>query len=211
MFTGIVEERGNVTSVKPGSRSAGITIRADEIMADLKIGDSVSTNGVCLTVTRIVDKEFTVDVIPETMRTTTLGELRAGSAVNLERAMPATGRFGGHFVSGHIDGTGRIIRRWQEDNAIWFSISADRELLRFILHRGSVAIDGISLTVARVDQHSFDVSVIPHTRLVTTLSEQQQGGQVNIEYDLLGKYVEKLMKFSGKEGISMDKITQYGF
>jgi len=198
-------------SVKPGNRSAVITIRAEEIIRDLKIGDSVSTNGVCLTVTGISGPEFAMDVMPETMRNTTLGELKSGSVVNLERAMPATGRFGGHFVSGHIDGTGKIIRRWQEDNAIWFSISAGGELLRYIIHKGSVAIDGISLTVARVDSQSFDVSVIPHTRQVTTLSDRQQGGRVNIECDLLGKYVEKLIQSSGNEGISMEKLTRYGF
>lgn len=192
MFTGIIEEKGVIRSVRTGSRSSELRIQAGVVLDGLKTGDSVCTSGICLTVTEYGPDWFTADVMPETMRRTTLGQLRAGSEVNLERALRLSDRLGGHLVSGHIDGTGRIERSWQEENAVWYRISASKELLRYIVEKGSVAIDGISLTVAGTEQGAFTVSVIPHTRAVTTLAGKSAGDDVNIECDMIAKYVEKL-------------------
>ncbi len=212
MFTGIIEETGIIRSVRPGSVSSQITIGAGIVTGDLKLGDSVSTNGVCLTVVAFGSGEFTVDVMPETMRKTTLGLLKKGARVNLERAVRLSDRLGGHLVSGHIDGTGRIARRWTEDNAIWFQIGADPSLLHYMIDKGSVAIDGISLTVVTADSRSFRVSVIPHTSRVTTLTDKREGDQVNIECDLVAKYLEKLTVQQPRKGtIDKDFLLENGF
>ena len=189
MFTGIVEELGTIRAVRRGAASAVLSIGASEVLSDLKIGDSVAVNGVCLTVTSLDDGGFTADVMHETLGRSSLGALAPGGRVNLERAMPANGRFGGHIVSGHIDGTGKVASVRPDDNALWYTISAAPELLRCIVEKGSITIDGISLTVAAVDETSFSVSLIPHTAAVTTLGKKRAGDTVNLETDIIGKYL----------------------
>ena len=194
MFTGIVEELGSIRSVRRGQHSSVLSIAAPDILSDLKIGDSVAVNGVCLTATTVDSGGFTADVMHETLNRSSLGSLTVGSHVNLERAMAANGRFGGHIVSGHIDGTGTITALRKDDNAVWYTISASQELLRYIVEKGSIAIDGISLTVAEVGESWFSISAIPHTVAVTTLGEKRPGDTVNLENDVIGKYVEKLLR-----------------
>ncbi|MEI7662139.1 MAG: riboflavin synthase [Bacteroidota bacterium] len=212
MFTGIVEEIGIVKAVQHGAGSSRVTIGAKTVLEGVKVGDSINTNGVCLTVTSFGAGYFTIDVMPETMRRTNFGSLKAGSRVNLERALRLMDRLGGHLVSGHIDDTGKIGRRWVEDNAVWFSIHVEGKLLRYIVEKGSVAIDGISLTVAAVDRQSFTVSVIPHTQEVTTLPDKKAGDLLNIECDMIAKYIEKLTS-SGDQGskIDMDFLAKNNF
>ena len=196
MFTGIVEEVGIIKNIKKGSKSAILTIQGDVVTKGSNLGDSIAVNGVCLTVTSLSGNTFTADVMAESMRRTSLGSLSSGSKVNLERAMAADGRFGGHIVSGHIDGTGTITDFTREDNAVWVTISADSKILKYIIEKGSIAIDGISLTVAYVDSRCFKVSIIPHTAKETTLLSKKVGDIVNLENDVIGKYVEKLLNFS---------------
>ena len=193
MFTGIVEEIGEIAAISNGAKSARLTIKGDMIFSDLKLGDSVSVNGVCLTAAQISGKTFTADVMAETMRRSNLGTLKKGSRVNLERAMAADGRFGGHIVSGHIDGTGIVRSFKREDNAVWLTVTADEKLMRYIIEKGSIAIDGVSLTVARVFKDAFSVSLIPHTTAETILLTKKMGDKVNLECDIVGKYVEKLL------------------
>ena len=193
MFTGIVEEIGEIAAISNGAKSARLTIKGDMIFSDLKLGDSVSVNGVCLTAAQISGKTFTADVMAETMRRSNLGTLKKGSRVNLERAMAADGRFGGHIVSGHIDGTGIVRSFKREDNAVWLTVTADEKLMRYIIEKGSIAIDGVSLTVARVFKDAFSVSLIPHTAAETILLTKKMGDKVNLECDIVGKYVEKLL------------------
>ena len=171
MFTGIVEELGSIRSVRRGAHSSVLSIAAQEVLSDLKVGDSVAVNGVCLTATTVDGGGFTADVMHETLNRSSLGSLTSGGHVNLERAMAADGRFGGHIVSGHIDGTGTITSLWRDDNAVWYTVSAAPELLRYIVEKGSIAMDGISLTVAAVGESWFSISAIPHTVSVTTLGE----------------------------------------
>ena len=162
MFTGIIEEIGTIQAVKKGIKSAVLTVKAEKITKDMHIGDSISVNGVCLTVISFQNKQFNADIMPETLNRSSLGNLKPGSHVNLERAMPADGRFGGHIVTGHIDGTGIIHEIKRDDNAVWYTISAEDKIMRYIIEKGSVAIDGISLTVAQMKKDSFKVSIIPH-------------------------------------------------
>lgn len=219
MFTGIVEEVGIVQQVKKGPKSAILTIKGDVVTKDAKLGDSIAVNGVCLTVTSLTGNIFTADVMAETMRRTSLDMLRPGSGVNLERAMAADGRFGGHIVSGHIDGTGVITDFVREDNAVWVTVKADEKILKLVIEKGSIAIDGISLTVAYVDNSCFKVSIIPHTAKETTLLGKKVGDPVNLENDVIGKYVEKLLAFSNNDtnsnnkstGISQDFLMKNGF
>jgi riboflavin synthase len=193
MFTGIIEGIGIVRAIKKGMHSAVLTINAAEILADVKPGDSISVNGVCLTVTFLSDSEFTADVMHETLMRSSLGGLRIGALVNLEKAMPAGGRFEGHIVTGHIDGTG-VIRSIQKDgNAVWYSIRTTEEILRYIVEKGSIAVDGISLTVAKISAADFSVSVIPHTATNTTLFQKKIGDTINLENDCVGKYIEKFL------------------
>ena len=197
MFTGIVEEKGEILSIEWGSVSAVLTIRAKIVLEGTKVGDSIAVNGVCLTVTRLSPDRFSADVMAETLRRSALGELRVGSAVNLERALAVGDRMGGHIVSGHIDGTGQILSVRTEDNAVWYRIAAKPGILRLIVEKGSITVDGISLTVAAVHSDSFEVSVIPHTREVTTLAGKNVGASVNLENDIIGKYVERLLQGTG--------------
>lgn len=189
MFTGIIEETGTILSAGNGK----IRIAAQKVLDGTKTGDSIAVNGVCLTVTEMTSCSFTADVMPETLSRSNLGSLKKGGRVNLERAMAADGRFGGHFVSGHIDGTGTILKMQNDGNAVWVYISAPRPILNLIIEKGSVAIDGISLTVAKIDEKEFAVSVIPHTGEETTLLNKKPGDIVNLENDVVGKYVQKLM------------------
>ena len=194
MFTGIIEEIGTIKNIKRGSASAVLTIAAATVLEDVHLGDSIAVNGVCLTVTSFGRNQFTADVMHETLNRSSLGMLRPGSHVNLERAMKADGRFGGHIVSGHIDGTGTISDISRDDNAIWYTIKTPPELMRFIIEKGSITIDGISLTVATEQTDRFQVSIIPHTAAKTILSEKKNGDVVNLENDCVGKYVAKLLQ-----------------
>lgn len=215
MFTGIVEEIGKVQNIKKNVKSFVLTIEGNKIFEDINIGDSISVNGVCLTVTTFTNNSFTADVMYETMSRSSLGQLKNGSHVNLERAMTANGRFGGHIVSGHIDGTGKIIKIEKDDNAIWYTIAVKDNLMKYIVEKGSIAIDGISLTIAKVTVDNFSVSIIPHTVQETILSHRSDGDIVNIENDVIGKYVEKLITFEKNKkvesNITMDFLMKSGF
>lgn len=194
MFAGIVEEMGAVTSLEKTLAGTRMTILASTVMSDLKIGDSISVNGACLTVVMRGERDFAVEVSPETLSVTTLGQLTAGAPVNLERAMKLSERIGGHLVSGHVDGVGTIRGRRQEGNAIFFDIEAPPGILRYCVTKGSIAVDGISLTVNEVSERGFSVAIIPHTAKVTTLGLKQVTDAVNLESDLIGKYVERLLQ-----------------
>lgn len=216
MFTGLIEEVGEIQGIRRGQRSCVLTIGCKTVLQNTKVGDSIAVNGVCLTVTKMGGSYYTADVMAETMNRSSLGMLAEGAKVNLERAMPADGRFGGHIVSGHIDGTGTVADIRPDDNAVWYTISAKPEILRYIVEKGSITIDGISLTVADVDEHGFQVSIIPHTQQVTALHTKRVGDVVNLECDIIGKYVEKLMTPQKQEEKPQSKITEaflreYGF
>lgn len=218
MFTGIIEEVGKVSRLARNTGSAVLTITSSKVTQDLTIGDSIAVNGVCLTVVSFNEREFAVDVMHETLDRSTIGSLNVGELVNLERAMLAGGRFGGHIVSGHIDGKGHIIEMKKDDIAVWFTISAETTITKYIIEKGSIAIDGISLTVAGVNQQSFCVSVIPHTLQMTSLGCKKIGDKVNLEADCIGKYVEKLLSVqkqvqSGKDDniLTESFLQQNGF
>jgi len=213
MFTGIIEEVGVVEEIDNRGSYARINISCKKILEDTKIGDSISVNGVCLTVTNIFKNGFYADVMPETYRRTSLSLLKKGDKVNLERAMKLDGRFGGHIVLGHVDGIGKIIRKEREHNAVVYTIRPPHELLKYIIFKGSVAVDGISLTVSELGENYFKVSIIPHTAENTTLIVKDAGDNVNIECDVIGKYVERLLNLNNnqKKDISMDFLEEHGF
>lgn len=212
MFTGIIEEVGKVQGIRKGRDSAAVLIGARMILEGIRLGDSIAVNGVCLTVTSFSQNGFTADVMHETLNRSSLGSLRAGSPVNLERAMPANGRFGGHIVSGHIDGTGTISTIAKDDNAVWYTVKTGPHILRYIIEKGSVAIDGVSLTVAEVHNDGFSVSIIPHTAAQTILSEKRIGDIVNLENDCIAKYVERLLgSQSPKTAITTEFLAKHGF
>ncbi|MBR1729938.1 MAG: riboflavin synthase [Selenomonadaceae bacterium] len=206
MFTGIIEEVGKFDSLINGS----IKIRCEKILSDMKIGDSISTNGICLTVTTFDQKSFTADVMPETIRRTSLENLKSGDLVNLERALQINDRFGGHIVSGHIDGVGKILSMKSEGNAVIVNIEAEKKLLKYIVEKGSVALDGMSLTVVNVSDKNFSVSLIPHTRDVTNFKQKKISSLVNIETDLIAKYIERLMNFKPST-ITKEFLIENGF
>ena len=193
MFTGIIEEIGKVKAIEHGANSIRLTIAVKKILDDIHIGDSICTNGVCLTVTTFDNDSYTADVMPETMNRTNFKDLRINDLVNCERAMPANGRFGGHIVSGHIDGTGIISKMTRDDKAIRVKIETRPEILRYIVEKGSITIDGISLTVTDVSSFDFGVSIIQHTQDETTLTKKKIGDTVNLENDIVGKYIEKFV------------------
>ena len=193
MFTGIVEELGRVQRISRGGKEQRIIISCKKILEDIHLGDSIAVNGVCLTVVEHNTTSFTADVMNETFSRSSLGLLTSGSKVNLERAMSANGRFGGHIVSGHIDGTGTIKGIRKDNNAIWFEIGADNSIIEGVVEKGSIAIDGISLTVAEVGSKSFKVSIIPHTLDSTNLGVKRISDKVNLENDIIGKYIKKYM------------------
>lgn len=211
MFTGIIEETGIVKAVRRGSRGVSLEVAASRVLDRTCEGDSISTDGVCLTVTRLGGDWFAADVMAETVDRSTLGRLRAGDRVNLERALPLGGRLGGHLVAGHVDGRGRIVAREQDGTALWLTLAAPPSILRYVVEKGSVAVDGVSLTVASVDAASLRVSLIPHTQGLTTLHLKGVGQEVNLEADMLVKYVEKLMGGAPGGGVSLDFLRENGF
>ncbi|MEH7094274.1 riboflavin synthase [Neobacillus vireti] len=218
MFTGIIEEIGKVAKIQRAANSYVLTIEAEKILQDIHLGDSISVNGVCLTVTSFSSRQFTVDVMPETVKATSLNHVQSGTRVNLERAMAAGGRFGGHFVSGHIDGTGMIKRKQALENAIYYEIEADPEILRYVIVRGSVAVDGTSLTVFDVSDTSFTLSLIPHTLSESVIGLKGSGDIVNLECDMIGKYVGHFIKSIGNEskhhkksGLTQSFLEENGF
>lgn len=214
MFTGIIEEIGVIQQIKKNGISARLCIGGRRVLENTIIGDSIAVNGVCLTVMELERDVFWADVMTETMHRSNLSMINVGSRVNLERAMSARGRFGGHIVSGHIDGVGTIESIRAEGNAIWYTIAAEKELLLYIVEKGSVALDGISLTVADVSAEGFKVSVIPHTRQETTLSQKKIGDVLNIECDIVGKYVERFVAGANKEkndSVTKEFLEKYGF
>ncbi|WP_233880929.1 riboflavin synthase [Virgibacillus halodenitrificans] len=208
MFTGIIEEVGSVKKVAQQGRAMEITIHATKIMPGIKLGDSIAVNGICLTVTRLTSTEFSVDVMPETFRSTSLSTLKERMEVNLERAMPATGRFDGHFVTGHVDGVGEILKKEPTENAIYFHISIPTDFSKYIVMKGSVAIDGISLTVFGIEADTLIVSIIPHTAKETVLGRKGTGDQVNLETDMLAKYLYSFVHEHRAEGKFESKITE---
>lgn len=215
MFTGIVEEIGMVKQIKHGRNSSRLHILAENVLNGTEVGDSIAVNGICLTVTERSSDYFAADVMHETLNRSALASLTCGASVNLERAMPANGRFGGHIVSGHVDGVGEIIRIRRDDNAIWYTIQTEQKIMRYVVEKGSIAIDGISLTIAEVNQADFSVSAIPHTVNQTVLKKRQEGDFVNLETDMLGKYIEKLLspiyRQQRESVITKEFLTQHGF
>ena len=223
MFTGIIEEIGKIGHILRGAKSSVLTIQCHTVLENTKVGDSIAVNGVCLTVTSMASGSFQADVMAETMSRSMLGSLKNGDEVNLERAMEAGGRFGGHIVSGHIDGCGKVVSLVPEDNAVWVTVKAPKNILKYVIEKGSVAMDGISLTVAYVDDKIFKVSVIPHTGGHTTLLHKKPGDVINLENDIIGKYVDKLMHWEigeetengnhdkMKKEITVDFLSQNGF
>ena len=216
IFTGIIEELGVVKSIAINGASGCITIKAKKVLEGTQLGDSIAVNGTCLTVTSINSDGFSADVMAETVKRTSLSQVGKGDLVNLERAMILNGRFGGHIVSGHIDGTGTITKYTKEENAIWVTIKAPDEILDLIVEKGSICIDGISLTVATVSDQDFQVSIIPHTAKETTLIHKKAGSLVNLENDIVGKYIKKLMENNQEEqakkasGLTMEMLEEYG-
>ena len=216
MFTGIVEETGRIKKLLLSGNSGQIEICAKKVLEGTNIGDSIAVNGICLTVTKMSEDSFCADVMAETVRRSSLRNLTAGDLVNLERAMAADGRFGGHIVSGHIDGTGVIRSLKREENAVWVTVDTKPEILRYIVEKGSICIDGISLTVANAGDTYFQVSVIPHTGEETTLLKKKPGDFVNLENDIVGKYVERFLTADGTEqkkhtgGLTMELLEEYG-
>ncbi len=216
MFTGLVEEVGTIVQINHSGNGRRLVIAAPFVASDgVAIGDSVAVNGVCLTVVHLNGNQMAVDVVPETMRHSTFVNLHHGASVNLERAMRADSRFGGHMVAGHVDGIGIIAQIQTEDNAKVLTIKADVALLRYIVPKGSIAIDGISLTVMDTERTSFRISVIPHTAAQTTLHKARVGGRVNLEVDQMGKYAEKMLGNSSKtenpSGITLEKLQKWGY
>lgn len=215
MFTGIVEEVGTVARVKRGQHSAVLAIRAETVLEGARIGDSIAVNGVCLTVAALGGGSFSADVMHETLDRSALAGLAPGAPVNLERAMPANGRFGGHIVAGHVDGVGIIRRVRRDGTAIWYTVEAASEVLRYVVEKGSIAMDGISLTVAAVSEAEFSVSAIPHTVAQTVLRARRAGDLVNLEADIIGKYVEKLLRPAPERqlgsAITREFLTRHGF
>ena len=216
IFTGIIEELGVVKSIAINGASGCITIKAKKVLEGTQLGDSIAVNGTCLTVTSINSDGFSADVMAETVKRTSLSQVGKGDLVNLERAMILNGRFGGHIVSGHIDGTGTITKYTKEENAIWVTIKAPDEILDLIVEKGSICIDGISLTVATVSDQDFQVSIIPHTAKETTLIHKKVGSLENLENDIVGKYIKKLMENNQEEqakkasGLTMEMLEEYG-
>ncbi len=210
MFTGLIEEIGTLKSIKRSSKSARLTIAAQKVLEETRIGDSISCDGICLTVTDMNDASFTVDTMHETLERSTFAAARPGGKVNLERALKASDRLGGHIVAGHVDGTGRINAVWKDDIASWVEIETEEALMRYIVDKGSIAVDGISLTVAEAKASSFTVSIIPHTKDETTLLSKRQGDYVNLECDIVGKYVERLVK--PYKGSTLDQtLKKHGY
>ncbi|HWR40486.1 MAG TPA: riboflavin synthase [Patescibacteria group bacterium] len=219
MFTGLVEELGKVKAISRTAKSVRLSVEAVHVLSDVKLGDSIAVNGTCLTVVEYTDRSFTADVMPETVDKTVLAGLRPGQAVNLERTLRVGDRLGGHIVSGHIDGVGIIRSKETNDIAMLVTIQAEADVMRYIIKKGSVAIDGISLTIADLGPDWFMVSLIPHTASLTTLGIKKPGDAVNLETDIIGKYVEKLLGLGSPasetapapKGVTLEKLQEFGF
>jgi riboflavin synthase len=216
MFTGIIEELGKLVSLKMSAGSGVISIEAGRVLEGAQVGDCISVNGVCLTARDLSSSTFSADVMPETLRRTNLGNLKPGSIVNLERAMNLGGRLGGHLILGHVDATGKVVSIKPEGTAVVYTISAPAEVLRYVLPQGSIGVDGISLTVTKLEGDKFSVSLIPHTVKMTTLGHNGVGYEVNLEADVIGKYVAKMLKGSlpdgrGEGGLTLEKLAEEGF
>jgi len=213
MFTGLIEEIGTMEGSVNGEKSMKLTLKASKVLENIKMGDSICTNGVCLTIANFTSTTFTVDVMPETMRNTNLSKLKQGSLVNLERALKVSDRLGGHIVSGHVDGTGTIKDFKVEDNATWVIIETTPEVIKYIIPKGSIAIDGTSLTVVEVADNFFRVSIIPITKDETILLRKKVGDEVNLECDIVGKYIERFLTFkeAKKETLDMKFLADNGF
>lgn len=215
IFTGIVEEIGALKQITKSDQAIILTIEAKKVLEDVKLGDSIAVNGICLTVTSFSSNKFTVDVMPETIKSTSLSSLDVGSRVNLERAMMANGRFGGHFVSGHVDGIGTIIHKKQISNAVYYHINVDENLARYLMLKGSVTVDGTSLTIFGTADLTFTISLIPHTLTETILGEKGIGDIVNIEVDMLAKYMDHLLNQQSaptkKKEMTLSFLEENGF
>ena len=214
MFTGLIEDLGTLQEIRTGTEQAQLAVATSLPMAELTLGESIAINGVCLTVTSFGDGAFYADVSPETLKCTSLGRLTRGSRVNLERALRLSDRMGGHLVTGHVDGLGRIVERRKDGNAWFFKFQTDAAVSAFLVAKGSVTIDGISLTVNEVFEDTFSLAIIPHTLSMTTLQDRKIGDEVNIETDLIGKYVARFLQdgASGKpQGVTMDILAKHGF
>jgi len=211
MFTGIVEEMGSVKALRREAGAARLSLAASTVLEGTALGDSISVNGVCLTVVEMGKSEFSADVAVETLKVTNLGELKAATKVNLERALQLSARIGGHLVTGHVDAVGRIREKREEGNGWRIFIDAPETASRYIIKKGSVAVDGISLTVADVDKTGFSVAMIPHTAKLTTLGFKSAGDSVNLETDIIGKYVERLLSGRVEGGVSLELLKKTGF
>ena len=215
MFTGIVEEVGILKEMRAGAAQARLTIEASKVLQDVRVGDSIAVNGICLTVTAFTSRQFQVDVMPETVKATNVHQLKPGDRLNLERAMAANGRFGGHIMSGHVDGVGKILSKTPQANAVYYRIETSPGIMPYVVPKGSIAVDGISLTVVDVQENVFSVSIIPHTLQETNLAFRNPGDRVNLECDLLAKYVDNLLakkwKASSKDGLTADVLAENGF
>ncbi|MCE5220499.1 MAG: riboflavin synthase [Clostridium sp.] len=217
MFTGIIEEVGMLEELSIGNGFGVMKIKCNKVLEDTRIGDSIATNGVCLTVKEKGPCSFKAEVMGETLAKSNLGSLKVGDKLNLERALRLSDRLGGHIVSGHIDGVGKIVSIKEEKDGTWFTISAPEDVLKYVIYKGSIGIDGISLTVAYVNDEMFKVSVIPHTLENTILSNKKVNSKINLECDLVGKYIEKLFaskdekEEAGKSQITMEFLRDNGF
>lgn len=211
MFTGIIEELGTVKALRREAGAARLTLSAAKVLDGTALGDSICVNGVCLTVVQMNSTEFSADVAVETLRVTNLGDLQAGRKVNLERALQLSARIGGHLVTGHVDAVGRVREKREEGNGWRIFIDAPASVLRYVIKKGSIAIDGISLTVADVDSAGFAIAMIPHTAKLTTLGFKTAGDSVNLESDIIGKYVERLLAGRMEGGVSLDALKKSGF
>ena len=212
MFTGLVEEVGLIRGLKPNGDGLAIEIQASKVVRDTIIGDSVAIDGVCLTVVRMGSDFFCVDAVSETVGRTTLVFKKVGSPVNLERAMAANGRFGGHFVQGHVDGLGTLVSIKQRSAGYWLTIEIPHTISRFVVEKGSIAIDGLSLTVAAIDENIVSAAIIPHTWNATSLNGKKAGEKVNIEVDLVAKYIHKMVQPHKKmNGLTFDKLADFGY
>ncbi|MFO7540199.1 MAG: riboflavin synthase [Chloroflexota bacterium] len=212
MFTGIIEEIGTVIRLQRTGDGYDLAIRARTVLADTRLGDSIAVDGVCLTVTHLGTDSFTVGLSPETRVRTNLTRLRAGTAVNLERSLTPSSRLGGHFVQGHIDGTGTIGHLRREADALWLTVTTDPDLLRYVVNKGYIALDGVSLTVVKVEANSFTVQLVAYTQAQVTLPAKKLGDLLNIEVDVLGKYVEKMVRhYTAAPGLTADFLAEHGF
>lgn len=213
MFTGIIEEIGKIDSITRKGNSLSLRIKAEKIMSDISIGDSIAVNGICLTVTEFTKDGFCLDSMRETLEKTSLKNSKVGDLVNLERAMTANGRFGGHIVTGHIDGVGKIVEIKKDEIATWYRIESNKKIMQYIIEKGSIAIDGVSLTIVDFTKDSFRVSVIPHTLKETILSNKKIGSIVNLENDCVGKYIERILNINKKQesNISREFLLKHGF